>query len=220
MKNNYLTDKLILPLALGLALTCGSSLVANPVNYASTSDINFTGGGAFSFSSAGTPATNFVINGGTAAGYTGLITGSYTMGGIIGPTESVTGSGTLSIYGPGNVLDLTATLAWGTITQFGGADGLNTSDSIDMTGINYVGGPNADLQALASTGNGINILTLQFTQIETLGALFAGGINTTYSGSMSAAAVPDQGTTALLIVLGAAGIGAGMFVQRRKPAQG
>jgi len=210
----------------------GSRLMADPIDYSniSGSSINFNGTGGFTFTSTGSPSANIQMIDSTAVGLLGNISGSFTIGTVVvtpppfpnpfhilpTSTASAGGTGSLVIYDGST--DLTATLTWGDIIQYGGGDALNDTASVDLTNIIYHG-TNADLLSLASTGSGINVVTFQFTSQESLAQLKATNISTSFSGSMIAA-VPDDGITGLLIGMGISGIALCMVVQRRRSVRG
>lgn len=171
----------------------------------------FPGDHTFSFSPS---ANNFQVTSGTASGLLGEMTGTFAIGTIstivipgLGTMEtaSVSGSGTFVIHD--GAFTLSAVLTWVDITQFGTGAFLNTTGTVTLTGITY-GGSNPDLLALATAGNGANVLSFQFAPLVTLDQLRNGpGPNkTSFSGSVST--VPDAGSTVMLLGLAVAGVAA------------
>ena len=191
--------------SVGLAFFSANN--AQAFDYSSTvgSEIVFPGDTTFHFS----PGTdNFHITSGTATGLLGDITGIFTIGTITiingVSTAPVTGSGGFVIHD--GAFNLMATLTWVDITQAGTGGGLNLNAAINLNGITY-GGANPDLVALASAGQGINVLTFQFTPAVSLTTLRdgPGPHSTSFSGSV--AAVPEPAST-VLVVLALAALGA------------
>ncbi len=207
-------------LAVGLALASFVSLAsvqATGFNYSSTvgSSIIFPGDHTFSFSPA---ANNFQVTSGTASGLLGEMTGAFTIGTItttiipgIGTmqTASVTGSGTFVIHD--GAFTLSAVLTWVDIAQLGSGAVLNTIGTVNLTGITY-GGSNLDLLALAAAGSGNNVLSFQFAPTVSLEELRngPGAHKTSFSGSVDypIGAVPDVGSTLILLGLAVAGVAA------------
>jgi len=190
------------------------NLNGQTLDYSNTvgSSILFPGDTTFSFS----PGTdNFRITTGTAAGLLGEMTGNFNIGTIttIGNVQAalVTGSGTFIVHD--GAFNLSATLTWVNIAQFGSGDSLNLAGVVNLTGITYVGS-NPDLDALAAAGSAINVLTFQFSPPVSLATLRDGpGPNaTSFSGSV---AVPEPGTTAL-IVLGLAALSSAIRWRTKK----
>ena len=183
-------------------LTLAMGMAANAVsfNYSSTvnSLITFDGASHFSF----TPSTgNFSVSTGSAAGFLGEITGSFTIGTVVSGSAPVTGSGTFVIHDGANVFS--ATLTWANIAQLGTINGLNTVGTANLSGITY-GGSNADLLALKNAVNGLNTLSFQFGQATTVDSLKGpGGHSTSFSGTV---ATPDGGTTVVLLGFALAGM--------------
>jgi hypothetical protein len=203
-------------LAVGLALASFvsiGSVQAVGFNYSCTvgSSIIFPGDHSFSFS----PATsNFQVTSGTASGLLGEMTGAFTIGTItttiipgIGmmQTASVSGSGTFVIHD--GAFTLSAVLTWVDIAQLGSGVVINTTGTVSLTGITY-GGSNPDLLALATAGNGANVLSFQFAPTVSLEELRngPGAHKTSFSGSVTT--VPDRGSTLMLLGLAVAGVAA------------
>ena len=184
------------------------------LNYSSTNNsaIAFPGDTTFSFSPG---VDNFRITTGTASGLLGEMTGIFNIGTIttIGNVTAalVTGSGTFIVHD--GAFNLSATLTWVNIAQFGSGDSLNLQGVVNLTGITYAGS-NPDLDALAAAGSAINVLSFQFVPPVSLAELRDGpGPHTTsFSGSV---AVPEPGTTAL-IVLGFAALSSAMRRRTKK----
>ena len=203
-------------MVLGMALASLASLAsvqATGFDYSSTvgSSITFPGDHTFSFS----PVTNnFQVTSGTASGLLGEMTGTFTIGTItttiipgLGTmqTASVTGSGTFVIHD--GAFTLSAVLTWVDIAQFGSGAFLNTTGTVSLTGITY-GGSNPDLLALATAGNGANVLSFQFAPTVSLAELRngPGPYKTSFSGAVTT--VPDGGSTLILLGLAVAGVAA------------
>ena len=207
-------------LAVGLALApfvSVDSVQAAGFNYSCSvgSSIIFPGDQTFSFSPA---SNNFQVTSGTASGLLGEMTGTFTIGTItttIVPglgtmqTASVTGSGTFVIHD--GAFTLSAALTWVDIAQFGSGAFLNTTGTVNLTGITY-GGSNLDLLALAAAGSGNNVLSFQFAPTVSLEELRngPGPHKTSFSGSVDfpSGAVPDGGSTLILLGLAVAGVAA------------
>jgi hypothetical protein len=194
-------------LVAGVALLSATKVKAVSFDYSSTvgSSISFAGDGTFSF----TPALdNFKVTSGSASGFLGDCTGTYTIGAIttIGPlsTAPVTGTGALVIDDSGG-FSLTATLTWVDIQQIGTGGSLNFNGAVNLTGITY-SGSNPNLVALAAHGSGIDVLTFQFTPGLSLATLSSSPNQTSFSGSI--AAVPDGGATIGLFGFALLGVGA------------
>ena len=169
------------------------------LNYSSTnnSSILFPGDTTFSFSPG---VDNFHITSGTAAGLLGEMTGTFNIGTIttIGNVQAalVTGDGTFVVHDGG--FNLSATLTWVNIAQFGSGDSLNLAGVVNLTGITYAGS-NPDLDALAAAGSATNVLSFQFVPAVSLATLRDGpGPNSTsFSGTVF---VPEPGTTSLIVL--------------------
>lgn len=160
---------------------------------------------------------------------TGAITGTFAIGAIstftyVDPithqtvTEEeapVTGTGTLSIS-DGSPYLFSATITSNSYTAFtvGTSGVLNPLGSVNLTDFSY-SGSNLALEALASTGSGIDAVTFQFVPAETLTQLATGGTvdTTTFSGSF--ASVPEP--AAYAAILGSVALGCA-FLHRRNPA--
>ena len=168
-----------------LRLLCGALLsslllVANAArgaiidinfDYSNTtgSSVVFDGSSGFTF----TPSMdNFKITSpGPLVDLLGEITGSYTIGSVTTvmgvSTAPVTGTGTFVVH-DGMGFDLTGTLDWMDIYQFGAVTGLNTMASVNVTGLTY-GGTNATLLSHASApSNGATVLSFKFDAVYTL----------------------------------------------------
>jgi hypothetical protein len=187
-----------LPSALGLlaALAVANSLSAVSFNYSSANGatINFDGAGNFSFT---TTPDSFDVTSGSAAGRTGDILGTFAIGVIGGNDAPVTGAGSFIVHAADG--DLTANLAWVTISQNGAGGGLNTlTASVNLSNIVYAGA-NADLVALKNDGNGVTTLTFQFTSTLTLQQLKSQVVTNSFSGTVTSVRVPDGGTSIALL---------------------
>ena len=150
--------------------------------------------GCFDF----TPGNSLEISSGSAAGYTGSISGLFgvgaisTLGGGLIETANVNGTGTLTIFDGLTSTSLTADLNWVDIGTFGTGGVINISGSVNLTSISY-GGTNTDLLALANAGSGTQTTTFQFTSPQSLTDLFETSStvsSTSFSGSISAVPVP------------------------------
>jgi VPDSG-CTERM motif len=193
-------------LVAGVALLSANEVKAVSIDYSNTvgSSISFAGDGTFSF----TPALdNFKVTSGSASGFLGDITGTYTIGAIttLGPLSMapITGTGALVIDDPSG-FDLTATLTWVDIQQLGTGGSLNVLGSVNLTGITY-SGSNPDLLALAAAGSAIDVLSFQFNPALSLATLKGSPNQTSFSGSI--ATVPDGGATIGLFGFALLGIG-------------
>lgn len=213
MKYNKGSYKIATGVVLGAALACASSALAtNEFDYSGLvgADINFTGGGQFDF----TPTTSFKITAtdltGSADNLQGGMSGTYTMGAIttIAPgvtSAPVTGSGGFFINdGLGHML--TGTLSWLNIEQVGTGTTANYLASVNLTSLSY-SGVNADLLTLAGQSSVIDTLNFTFVPSESLAQMEAGGLATSFSGSINGTTpvtppppmVPDGGMTVALM---------------------
>jgi len=196
-------------LVAAMAIAGASSVMAttDEFDYASVSGANivFGAGGVFNF----TPNNSFQITdsslGPAANGLVGGMTGNYTIGTITSPTAglsiaAVTGTGPFFINdGAGHLL--TGTLVWNNIEQFGTGSTVNYLASVNLTGLAY-SGANANLLHLAGQNNAIDTLNFTFTGAPSLATLAAGGLSTSFSGTINSvpgAMVPDGGLTVALM---------------------
>ena len=170
---------------LAACLSFGASVFGTTFDYANTtgSVIQFAGDGTFTISPN---KNNTEITDGTAAGLVAEITGTYTIG-IITTAGSlsvapVTGIGTMVIHDGAN--DLTATVQWIDIAQSGTLDFLNTSATVNLTGISYAGS-NPDLVALKNAGSAVNAFSFQFVPGVLLSDLKSSSHFTSFSGTIS-----------------------------------
>jgi hypothetical protein len=180
-----------------------AQITLNYANLPGTS-VTFAPGGAFSFSNNAS-GDQFSITGvsggvGDSVGLDGFLFpgGPFTIGAITisGPIQSapVTGTATLNIV-DGLGKDLTGTIKWDDITTIGTGGILNLFGTLNLTGITY-SGSNKDLDALAATGSGADVLAFQFVPARTLTQLESTGGSTSYSGSITT--VPEPGTVTLV----------------------
>jgi hypothetical protein len=197
----------------------GNVMASNEFDYASTtgSTIKFIGGGQFDF----TPTSGaFQITdsslGTSANGFTGSISGTYTMGTIVnmggGFFEApVTGSGTFTIIGGGGTF--TGTLTWINIEQAGTGNALNYLAAVDFSNLSYTG-TNPELLTLAGQGSVVNNLNFTEVPAQSLATLEAGGssLSTSFSGAINPpiSVAPEPGTLALGVV------GASIFLFRSR----
>jgi hypothetical protein len=148
--------------------------------------IQFDGAGKFSFSNVG--GVGFDVTGSSTSpsliGMTGRIFGTYSIGtvAINGPLQSapVTGSGTFEIYD--GLHWFTANIDWVDIFTLGAAGGINSSLTINLPNLNYLGS-NADLLAMLAADQGSAAITFQFNSAKTLTQLKTERVDTSYSGS-------------------------------------
>jgi hypothetical protein len=179
--------------AAGLACAAASSRADITLQFSTGTtggDIDFTGGGNFSFVNGG-GGSSFQI--GTASGSSatgdsfgdlGSIAGTFQIGTISGSTATVNGAGTLSINdGLGH--DLTGTVTWSTIGNLGTGNTLNVTGLLNLSTITY-SGTQKDLQALAGFQTGEQVVSFSFAPPESLADLAAGGLTDTISGQISA----------------------------------
>jgi len=167
--------------------------------------IEFNGGPARSitFPDAGS-GYDFVITRSDTPGLANLkgnMGGTFTVGAVttLGILEiaPVTGTGTFSITDPvGKVLS--ASVAWNDVFVVAGSQGgLNTGNTVNLTGWTY-DGSNPDLLAIKNSVDPSANISFQFNPSKTLAKLMAAGADnkTTYSGSFSA--VPEPSTFVLM----------------------
>jgi hypothetical protein len=199
----------------GLALASVNEAKAVIINYASAPGtinpivtgalIDFDGLNNFSFTPGPTGPANIAISNGTAAGFTGVIAGAFSIGApvISGGSQiaPVTGVGTFTIND--GLTPFTASLTWVDISSFGVFGGLNAGGSANLTGVSYLG-TNPDLVALAVQGIASNSLTFQFATPYTVTQLKTTDIETSYSGTLTS--VPDGGMTVALFGLSLIGL--------------
>ncbi len=128
----------------------------------------------------------------------------------------VTGPAGQLVINDGSGYNLTGIVNWGQIETFNYAGALNASLGVNVTDLSY-SGSNADLKALIADGAASMNLTFQFAPGETLSQLTSGSspFLTSYSGSISATAVPEP-TTVSCSLIGLTILG---FVQRLKTRQ-
>jgi len=120
-------------------------------------------------------------------------------------TASVNGTGILTIA-DGLGYNLTANLTWNDISQDGTGSTLNVNGLINLTGVMYAGS-NPDLMALAANVSDSDTLDFTFDPAVSLTQMATTAEQTTYSGSISSASVPDGGETAMLLGVALCAIG-------------
>ena len=181
-----MTNKSIMKIVASLAACLSfSASVCSAFDYSSTvnSLIQFNGDSTFNF----TPSSNNIrITSGGAAGLIGEITGVYTIGTVTtaidgSQTAPVTGTGTFVIHD--GVNDLTGTVVWLDIGEFGVFGGANLTGTVNLTGITY-SGSNPDLLAVKNAGSAINVLSFQFAGVESLDLLKSVSTSTSFSGTV------------------------------------
>lgn len=206
-------------LAVGAALACISRVQADEIDYSNTvnSVINFNGDSTFNVVNQSNPAwdTIKVTSSGAAAGLTGKITGTYTIGAVtnIAPgidQASVTGTGTFVLH-DGASNDLTGTLQWLNIQEAVTAGSLDIQGQLNLTNITY-GGLNPVLLSFANGHAATNVLSFQFTSPVSLASLKNSAHHTSFSGSVTA---PDGGTTIMLLGIAFCGLA---LIRRRSIA--
>jgi hypothetical protein len=126
--------------------------------------------------------------------------GSITINGTE-QSATVTGPAGELVINDGNGYNLTGIVNWGQIETFNYAGALNASLGVNVTDLSYSGN-NQDLLALVADGGATMNLTFQFAPGETLSQLSSGSspFLTTYSGSISASAVPEPPTVSCSLV--------------------
>lgn len=148
--------------------------------------------------------------GNSSVGLNGWINGSpWAIGAVTTTgtlqTAAVTGLGSLFLS-DGQGHDLTGNLNWMTVQTDQSAGFFNASLLVNISKLTYAGA-NADLLALANSGNGSMNVTFQFNPGETLSQLVTGSDQIgSYSGAISMPAVPEPSTilagSLLLLPLG------------------
>jgi hypothetical protein len=209
-------------------ITAASSAFAQGIqlNFAAlpTTDLNFTPGGFFFTSDVNGNQFDItsVNNGvGDSVGFNGYLSpnGPFVIGPITinGPVESapVLGTSILNIVDSANV-HLTGAIQWDNITTlFGIGGGLDLTGTINLTGITYAG-TNHDLSTLAAEGPAVDVVSFQFIPPEPLTTLQSpppGGLETSYSGSITATMVPEPEIVSLV------GAGLGLVALARRSFQ-
>jgi VPDSG-CTERM motif len=135
------------------------------------------------------------------AGLDGNISGTFYIGAVSSSgllqSAPITGTGTYSISDGSSLF--TATLSWVDVEVFGSSGGLNASGLVNLSNFTY-SGSNAALADLADYSDGTVVTSFQFSSLESLSQLATGGTleSTSYSGS-AVVAVPDGGSTAILL---------------------
>jgi len=218
---------------LGL-LAASTAQAAITLNFAANqgSDITFVGAGTsstFNLTPQSTPQfTVTTVSGGTGSGVgiTGSIISAggftYQQSGITtsGTTQTaaLTGSGTLTLVAPGGGETVTGTITGINVSTNGTSGGTNTTGTVNITNLAISGSGNADLTTFynqAVAGGGIGALTFQFIPSQSLTQLLNGTNSTSYSGTVTAAAVPEPGTLVMAFVALPL-LGIGYRLRRRK----
>ncbi|MDX2180092.1 MAG: PEP-CTERM sorting domain-containing protein [Bryobacteraceae bacterium] len=157
--------------------------------------------GTFSFS-PGAGGWDFEVTNSdepTMIGFSGNLTGTFTIGAIAAGAAPVTGKGTFSIFDGVNTL--TADMVLVDIFQKGTTVGINTAPSINLSNIVYAG-TNAGLLEMVSFGNAAITISTQFVPAVSLTTLKTGGAtnSTSYSGSVFTPdlIIPEPGAMALV----------------------
>jgi hypothetical protein len=196
---------------LGLGARAQAGSITLDIAAAAGADVAFTGTGAgasFKFNTTGTE--DFQITGSTGVGDSvglyGTIGGtfSYTKASIVTvgslQTAPVSASGSLTIT-DGSGDQLKGTVAGIDVSTFGTAGIVNLNGVINLTGVTYAGS-NSDLRQLtndAAASGGIVSISFQFGSPTNLTALAGSGAsnNTSYSGTITAASVPEPSSGVL-----------------------
>jgi hypothetical protein len=206
--------------ALDFASLAGSQMQFGPGSEFSITDSVFSDG------ALGDGAAQWQITSlGSAMGLKGAFTGgpwtfgAITINGAIQTANVTTTTGAFAIDdGSGNLL--TGNVNWVQVFTVGAVGGLNAGATINVTGISYAGSNAALLALLSGSGNGSMDLSFQFATPESLTQLADGAtIGTSYSGSLTAASVPEPATiiAGLLLLLP---LGMSTFrILRKNPAE-
>lgn len=218
MQIQFSTKKTAIALALLASLTCGR-VMANSFDFSGASIVS-NGTGLLTL--AAQPGGNLTIDDGSATGLTGDITGIFQIGTVPPGAEyaSLTGPGSLVIND--GVATLTASFQWIDIAQSGTSTYLNVNGVLNLGTVAY-NGVNPDLLALKLAGSGYITLsanifdnTADQNPIYDLTQLAHTPGTGSFDGQLTSNTVPDGGTTALLIVLGLAGVALGAIAQNRR----
>ena len=215
-KSSWLSKSFKITAALALAVAAMgfvNSAKALEIDYASAPGglIDFPGDSTFHFT-PGDNGSNLQIINGSASGFFGEVSGTFTISNIqvivpgLVETGDVSGTGAFVIHdNMGH--DLTATVVWNSIAQVGAGNALNFHGDVNLTNIMY-SGTNTDLVTLANAHSAVNVLSFQFTMAVPLTVLAnhpAPDITNSFSGTI--ATVPDGGTTVALLGVALLGIG-------------
>jgi hypothetical protein len=186
------------PLSLNFSSLAGSTIQFNGVG--SSFSLNPVGGPQWSITS---------VSGGTgdALQLQGMFSGGPWLYGPItvnGPVESATvisPSGSFTIY-DGSGGSATGTVNWVEVSTFASLGGINSNALVNISGMTYLPGstPVVDLQNLVLSGAGSVNVTFQFNPGMKLSQLTSGTgpYQTSFSGSLSPAAVPEPSFVLLL----------------------
>jgi hypothetical protein len=184
-KRGMTNKSLIKVVAILVACLSFGAGVCHAFQYASAPGalIHFNGDSTVTFSPG---SSNLVVTTGTAAGLSGEITGTYTIGAVttfgFQSTAPMTGTGTFVIHDVSG--DFTATLEWIEVSQFGAFGGFNGDLNANMSAVTYTGS-NPDLVALKNANSGINSLSFQFTSVISLQTLKDAPAVSSFSGSIT-----------------------------------
>jgi hypothetical protein len=194
-------------LAVGPLLCAANSQASLDFASSGASAIQFGPGSTFSITDSTTADASLgdgfaqwhVTTAGAAAGLNGAFSGGpWTFGTVntMGPIQTAnvtTTGGSFAIDdGLGNLL--TGNVNWVQVFTLGVTGGLNAGATINVTDLSY-SGANAALLALLTSSDGSMDLTFQFGTAESLSQIAAGAEDSTsYSGSLTGAAVPEPAT--------------------------
>jgi len=193
--------KLLALLALAASTSFASPLLFD-IASVTNAEIVFDGTtGTFSFS-PGIGGWDFEVTNSdepTMIGFSGNITGTFTIGAVAAGAAPVTGKGVFSIFDGTDTL--TADLVFVDIFQKGSIVGINTAPAINLSNVAYTG-TNAGLLEMLSFGNAAVTLSAQFVPAVSLSTLKTGGVvnTTSYSGSVFTPdlIIPEPGAMALV----------------------
>ncbi len=152
---------------------------ATTINITGNKDIHFNGNATFDL---GNPGTFTSIS-----GYTGEITGTFTIGAISGNSAPVTGTGDFQLKKGSETFD--GSLEWKDILFVWVFGGLNYNAKANLTPDSGQG-PFTDAFLNELLQGGITTLSFQFTVLKTLEELKTTELKTSWSGSISAVPIP------------------------------